>query len=133
GTRSLNRLIVTADDFGLADEVNEAVEIAHRSGILSAASLMVASPGAADAVRRARAMPGLAVGLHAVLVEAKPALPPGQVPDLVGSDGHFRTDMGALAVDIAFKPRVRRQVAAEITAQFQAFRATGLRLDHVNA
>ena len=94
---------------------------------------MVASPGAADAVRRARAMPSLAVGLHVVLVEAKPALPPEQIPDLVAPDGHFRTDMGGLAVDIAFKPRVRRQVAAEITAQFEAFAATGLALDHVNA
>ena len=133
GSSRINRLIVTADDFGLADEVNEAVEIAHRQGILSAASLMVASPGAADAVRRARAMPSLKVGLHIVLVEAKPALPPEQVPDLVAPDGLFRTDMMGLAFDIAFKPRVRRQVAAEITAQFTAFAATGLRLDHVNA
>ena len=94
---------------------------------------MVASPGAADAVRRARAMPNLRVGLHLVLVEAKPALPPGRIPDLVGPDGLFRTDMARLGFDIAFKPRVRRQVAAEITAQFEAFAATGLRLDHVNA
>ncbi len=94
---------------------------------------MVASPGADDAVRRARAMPSLAVGLHVVLVEAKPALPPEQIPDLVGPDGFFRTDMGRFALDIAFKPRVRRQVAAEITAQFAAFAATGLALDHVNA
>ena len=94
---------------------------------------MVASPGAADAVRRARALPGLRVGLHVVLVEAKPALPPEQIPDLVGPDGHFRTDMARLGFDIAFKPRVRRQVAAEITAQFGAFAATGLPLDHINA
>jgi hopanoid biosynthesis associated protein HpnK len=94
---------------------------------------MVASPGAADAVRRARAMPNLRVGLHVVLVEAKPALAPEQVPDLVGPDGFFRTDMARLGFDIAFKPRVRRQVAAEITAQFEAFAATGLPLDHVNA
>jgi hopanoid biosynthesis associated protein HpnK len=94
---------------------------------------MVASPGAADAVRRARAMPSLAVGLHLVLVEAKPALPPERVPDLVGPDGHFRTDMARLGFDIAFKPAVRRQMAAEITAQFEAFAATGLPLDHVNA
>jgi len=113
--------------------VNEAVETAHRTGILSAASLMVASPGAADAVRRARAMPNLRVGLHLVLVEAKPALPPEQVPDLVGPDGFFRTDMARLGFDIAFKPRVRAQVAAEITAQYEAFAATGLSLDHVNA
>jgi chitin disaccharide deacetylase len=94
---------------------------------------MVASPGAADAVRRARAMPSLAVGLHVVLVEATPALPPARIPDLVGPDGMFRTDMARLGLDIALRPTVRRQLAAEITAQFEAFAATGLRLDHVNA
>ena len=94
---------------------------------------MVASPAAADAVRRARVMPTLRVGLHLVLVEAKPALPPERIPDLVRPDGFFRTDMARLGFDIAFKPRVRRQVAAEITAQFEAFAATGLPLDHVNA
>jgi hopanoid biosynthesis associated protein HpnK len=41
--------------------------------------------------------------------------------------------MGRLAVDIAFRPRVRQQVSAEITAQYAAFAATGLALDHVNA
>jgi len=94
---------------------------------------MVASPAAADAVRRARALPGLRVGLHVVLVEARPALPPERVPDLVGSDGYFRSDMARLGFDIALRPAVRRQVAAEITAQFEAYRATGLGLDHVNA
>ncbi len=94
---------------------------------------MVASPGAADAVRRARALPNLRVGLHVVLVEAKPAMPPERIPDLVGTDGYFRTDMVRLAAAIAFKPAVRRQMAAEITAQFEAFRASGLALDHVNA
>jgi hopanoid biosynthesis associated protein HpnK len=94
---------------------------------------MVPSPGAADAVRRARTMPSLRVGLHLVLVEAKPALPPERIPDLVGPDGFFRADMARMGFDIAFKRSVRRQLAAEITAQFEAFRATGLRLDHVNA
>jgi hopanoid biosynthesis associated protein HpnK len=32
-----------------------------------------------------------------------------------------------------FLPKVRAQLAAEIEAQFAAFEATGLRLDHVNA
>jgi len=47
----VRRLIVTADDFGAAVEVNEAVERAHRDGILSAASLMVAGVAAGDAVQ----------------------------------------------------------------------------------
>lgn len=69
-------VIITADDFGAAIEVNEAVEAAHRDGILTAASLMVTGGAAADAVARAKRMPALRVGLHLVLVEGKPVLPP---------------------------------------------------------
>ena len=72
----MKSLVITSDDFGAAPEVNEAVEQAHRDGVLTAASLMVAAPGAADAVERAKRLPSLGVGLHVVLVEGKPALPP---------------------------------------------------------
>ncbi len=128
----MKRLIVTADDFGAAEAVNEAVEEAHRHGVLTSASLMVAAPGCADAVARARRMPTLRVGLHLVLVEGRPLLPPSTLPNLVTSEGLFRTDMARMGADIFFKPHVRRQLAAEIEAQFDAYRATGLPLDHVN-
>lgn len=129
----MKRLVVTADDFGLSREVNEAVEQAHREGILTAASLMVSAPAAADAVARARRMPSLRVGLHLVMVEAWPTLPPAELPDLVGPDGLIRSDMGRLGLDLALKASARRQLAAEISAQFEAYRVTGLPLDHVNA
>ena len=35
-------------------------------------------------------------------------------------------------MDIFFRAKVRKQLAAEITAQFAAYQATGLSLDHVN-
>lgn len=129
----MKQLVVTADDFGAAREVNEAVEIAHTRGVLTATSLMVAAPAANEAVALAKRIPSLRVGLHVVLVEGKPVLPPSQVPDLVDSTGHFRTDMAASGAKMFFFPRVRRQLAREIEAQFEAFRATGLALDHVNA
>ena len=132
-TPAAKRLVVTSDDFGLSRHVNEAVEQAHRHGILSAASLMVAAPAAADAVARARRMPSLRVGLHLVMVEAWPCLAPADLPDLVDRDGLLRRDMGRLGLDLAVKPAARRQLAAEIRAQFEAYRATGLPLDHVNA
>jgi len=78
GERGLKQLIVTADDFGLSVAVNEAVESAHRDGILTAASLMVAEPAARDAVERARRLPQLAVGLHLVVVDGRPVSPPGE-------------------------------------------------------
>lgn len=126
-------LIVTADDFGIAPEVNEAVERAHREGILTCASLMVTGSAAADAVTRAKAMPQLGVGLHLVLVEGKPVLPAEQIPALVGEDGNFRNDMVKASFGMAILPSVKRQLAAEIEAQFAAFASTGLKLDHVNA
>jgi predicted glycoside hydrolase/deacetylase ChbG (UPF0249 family) len=54
---------------------------------------MVAGAAAVDAVERARRLPGLRTGLHVVLVEGMPALPPEKVPGLVDSSGRFRTDM----------------------------------------
>jgi hopanoid biosynthesis associated protein HpnK len=129
----LNRLAITADDFGLSEPVNAAVEEAHRRGILSAASLMVGAPAAADAVRRARALPGLRVGLHVVLVNDEPMTPRAQIPALVDASGRLRNDLAGYSVRSVILPSVRRQIGAEITAQFEAYRATGLPLDHVNA
>jgi chitin disaccharide deacetylase len=126
------RLIVTADDFGLAVPVNEAVEQAHRCGILSAASLMVTAPAARDAVARAKRLPRLGVGLHLVLVDGRPALPPEKVPELVGSDGRFAGDPWRMGVKIYCNAAARQQVESEIRAQLLAFWRTGLPLDHVN-
>jgi hopanoid biosynthesis associated protein HpnK len=125
-------LIVTADDFGLDLAVNEAVEQAHRDGILTCASLMVGAPAAADAVARARRLPRLGVGLHLTLVDGVPTLPADAVPDLVDPSGRFPADPFRQGVRIFCSPRARAQLAAEIRAQFEAFRATGLPLDHVD-
>jgi hopanoid biosynthesis associated protein HpnK len=123
----------SADDFGLSEAVNEGIEKAHRNGALQAASLMVGAPAAADAVRRARANPSLRVGLHLVVIEGPAASSPCDIPDLVGAAGQFPSDQLKLGIDYFFRPRIRRQLAAEIRAQFAAFAATGLTLDHANA
>lgn len=113
--------------------MNEAVERAHVDGILTAASLMVAGEAAVDAVERAKRLPTLGVGLHVVLVDGQPLLPPERIPALVGADGWFEPDMVKTAFAIAFNPAARAQMRAEVAAQFAAFAATGLPLDHVNA
>ncbi|HET9019412.1 MAG TPA: hopanoid biosynthesis-associated protein HpnK [Acetobacteraceae bacterium] len=127
------RIILTADDFGLSEAVNEGIERAHRDGVLTHASLMVAGDAAGDAVRRARRLPDLRVGLHLVAVEGKPVLPPAEIPALVDARGWFPSDQARLGVRYFFLPHVRRQLAAEIRAQFAAFAATGLALDHADA
>ena len=50
---------------------------------------MVGASAAADAVARARQMPGLRVGLHLVLIEGGPVLPAAELRGLVRDDGRF--------------------------------------------
>jgi hopanoid biosynthesis associated protein HpnK len=129
----LRRLIVCADDFGLDEAVNAAVEKAHCEGVLTCASLMVGAPHAVDAVARARRLPRLGVGLHLVLVDGRAVLPPAELGALVDAEGRFDDNMVRAGCRFFFSPAARRQLASEIRAQFLAFCATGLALDHVNA
>ena len=90
----MRRVIFSADDFGLTAAVNEAVERAHRDGILDQASLMVAGPAAADAIARARGMPSLRVGLHLVVIEG-----PGPPDQMVST--RYRVPTGLMLVQLA--------------------------------
>ena len=128
----MKRAIFTADDFGLSESVNEAVELAHREGVLSTASLMIAGPAAADAVRRAKALPNLRVGLHVVVIEGA-SVRPSAVKGLVDAAGDFSSDQVGASFGYYFAPRQRKQLYSEIRSQFSAFGRTGLRLDHANA
>jgi hopanoid biosynthesis associated protein HpnK len=125
-------LIVTADDLGLHEAVNDAVEQASRRGILTAASLMVSGPAAADAVRRARLLPNLRVGLHLVLADGWAALPPSQISAIADAQGRMDDAMFSRGVRYFLSRSARTQLTAEIRAQFSAFARTGFSLDHVN-
>ena len=126
-------LIVTADDFGLHESVNDAVEQASNAGVLTAASLMVSAPAAADAITRARRLPHLRVGLHLVLADGWSTLPPARIPAITDRDGFMDSKMVRRGIAFFANPYARRQLEDEIRAQLECFRQTGLELDHVNA
>ncbi|SAL02949.1 hopanoid biosynthesis associated protein HpnK [Caballeronia ptereochthonis] len=80
----------------------------------------------------ARESPDLRVGLHIVLADGQATSPASRIPALVGRDGRFGDRMVRDGFRFFFLRHVRRQLATEIRAQFEAFAATGLALDHVN-
>jgi hopanoid biosynthesis associated protein HpnK len=126
------RLIVNADDFGRSSSINEAVIKAHRGGILTTASLMVNEPGFKEAVELARENPHLGVGLHVSFLCGLSALGHTQIPGLVDKEGQFSNKPGITGFRCFFDKRLREQLEAEVVAQLEKFRATGLVLDHVN-
>lgn len=124
------RLIVTADDFGMSLEVNEAVEQAHREGILTCASLVVAGNAAEDAVRRAKRLPTLGVGLHLALFGAKAS---HRETSRIAPDGENLGESPALTgTAIMLSSQVRAAARREIDSQFEAYRRTGLPLGHLD-
>jgi hopanoid biosynthesis associated protein HpnK len=131
--RAMNRrLIVNADDFGRSRPVNEAVVRAHCEGILTTASLMVNEPDAPEAVMLARRNPRLGVGLHLTLLCGRSACAPELIPGLVNDRGEFTDNPVRAGLRYFFHRSLREQLRTEIHAQFKAFQATGLPLDHVN-
>ena len=126
------RLIVNADDFGRSAAINEAVIRSHREGILTTASLMVNEPGCEEAVALARQNPRLGVGLHLTLLCGRAALPQSRIPGLVNERGEFTNNPAGAGFRYFFQHGLREQLKAELAAQFEKFRATGLKLDHVN-
>ncbi len=127
------RLIVNADDFGASQEVNEAVILAYRKGVLTSASLMATGGARHEAVRLATENPGLAVGLHIVLVLGKSVLPHSEIPHLVDRNGNFPADPALAGLKYFFNTSARKELAKEVAAQFAWFRKTGLPLSHVDS
>jgi hopanoid biosynthesis associated protein HpnK len=126
-------LIFSADDFGLTRSVNEAVELAHLKGRLTQASLMIAAPAAKDAIGRAQILPELKIGLHLVLVDGDSLLGHARLPTITTPDGRFRRDQIAIGLQYFCSPAARRELRAEIHAQFAAYAASGLQLNHADA
>jgi chitin disaccharide deacetylase len=126
------RLIVNADDFGISEEVNEAIIRAHKEGIITSASLMVTGKAFDHAVRLAREHPRLGVGIHLVTVMGQSVLPPSEVSSLVDRQGNFSNNPVKAGLKYFFSSRARRELRSELAAQFQKFKSTGLPLSHVD-
>ena len=126
------KVIFSADDFGRSTPVNAAVMQAHRQGVLTSASLMVAGDAADEAVALAQETPTLAVGLHVVVTGGRAILPPEQIPHLVDTSGRFPDDPVRTGWRYFMSRTVQKELARELAAQFERFAATGLPLSHVD-
>ena len=127
------RLIVNADDFGLAPGVNRAILELHAAEVLTSATLMARAPATEEAVKMALAMPTLGVGCHVVLVDGAPVTEPARIPSLIDpSTGALFPSLGAFLKRL-YTFRIRSaEIEAEAAAQIALLQSYGLRLTHVD-
>ena len=133
----MKRLIINADDFGLAPGVNQAIVELQQAGALSSTTLMATAAYFSPAVFLAFAQPTLAVGCHVVLVDGSPRLRPSEVPSLLDprrpQSFSFRNTVGSFLSDL-LRGRIREQeIEAEAIAQIQRIQSSGLTVSHIDS
>jgi predicted glycoside hydrolase/deacetylase ChbG (UPF0249 family) len=131
----MKRLIINADDFGLAPGVNRAIVELQQAGALSSTTLMATGPYFSPAVYMAFAQPALAVGCHVVLVDGSPCLRLGEVPSLLDPQNRssFRITVGSFVSDL-LRGRIRgKEIEAEAIAQIRRIQSSGLTVSHIDS
>ncbi len=126
------RILVNADDLGLTAGVNRAVAELAMVGALSSATLMAGGSAFADAVERARAVPGFRIGCHIVLVDGMACAPAGQVPTLADSAGRLRDSLPRFLLELQRNKIAEREIESEAIAQIQRLQAAGIAVSHVD-
>jgi len=126
------RVIINGDDFGRSTNINAAIIRAHKEGVLTSASLMVAGDAVEDAVALAHATPTLAVGLHIVVAGGRSVLPSTEIPHLANSSGRLPDNAASAGARYFLSCTLQAELAREIKAQFGRFAATGLPMSHVD-
>lgn len=126
-------LIVTADDVGLTAGVCRAVAAAHRSGIVTSASLLAVGRAFGGAAELARNAPTLGIGAHLAMVgEDPPLLSAAEIPTLVDRRGRlplsYRTVLARGMAGRLDPADVRR----EFGAQLERVAGIGVPITHVD-
>jgi len=127
------RLIINADDFGLCESVNSAVEKAHRDGVLSSATIMANMPAADGAVEIAKKLDSLGVGVHLNLTEGEPISRTECVRSLTNSEAKFGFSPNVLAILSTAVHRIRNAIRAELSAQIQWVLDRGIEPTHLDS
>lgn len=85
----MKKLIITADDYGMCEDVNKAIEECTATGIVLSTNVMTNMPCCEAAANLKEKFPYISVGLHYNFTVGTPLSPIDDVRDLVDNDGVF--------------------------------------------
>jgi len=128
----MRSLIVNADDLGWTAGVNRGIAEAHRSGIVTSASLLANGSSFADGVKTARELPGLGVGVHLNLSDGAPTAPAEQVKSLLNEQGEFSGGPESLLLRLSTRSLDLKEAEKEWDAQIAKVRAAGIQPTHLD-
>ena len=127
------RIIINADDFGLCDTVNKAVAQAHTKGVLTSATIMANMPAAKDAIKIARQLPALGIGVHLNLSMGQPLSNDICVKSLLNKNGNLGLSPAKLTILSTLSHKFRTAIRTELASQIQWVIDNGLTPTHLDS
>jgi len=114
------RLIIRADDFGMAHSCNQAIGDCFREGVLACAAIIAPGPWAQEAAAMAKANPQWCIGAHLATVGEwrgyrwRPVLPHGKVNTLTDEYGFLNQSPKAFFAKTIDYNQLEREFMAQI-------------------
>lgn len=129
----MKKLIITADDFGLASSINEGIVKAYREGIVTFINFIPTGEAFDDAARLAQDLKLEELGAHLSLSETIPVSQPRDIPSLVGKDGRFYPHYYNLFARSLIASIDRSQIYRELKGQLEKVQSLGIRITNLSS
>lgn len=130
----MKKLIINADDFGLAKCVNLGIVESFTKGVLTSASIMANGQAFDDAVLLSKQYPSLSLGIHLSLVEEKPVLPTNEIPSLIDKkSGRLYQNYSSFIRAFLLRKIQLLDIEKELKAQIEMVLNANITPSHINS
>ena len=127
------RLIITADDCGVSEGINQTIYDLHRQGYISAASVMTNFPAQRHALELLRTCPDLDLGAHLTLTDGFPLSHGGpRHARVLNDDRSFRDKFSLYLCAQFFNASTIDWLRHELDAQLGRFTEVGIEPRHIS-
>lgn len=83
------KIIITADDYGMCDAVDKAIDAGIENGVITTANVMLNMESLENARDLRQRYPNISIGVHWNVTTGRPVCLPEQIPTLVDENGDF--------------------------------------------
>ena len=128
----MKQLIVNGDDFGLTEDVNRGILVAHRDGILTSTSLLANGSAFEQAITSSRNFLQLSVGVHLNLSQGNPVSPANRIRSLVNEQGDLHLSPLNLWARILRRQLSLEDIRTECRAQILKVIDAGIAPSHID-
>ncbi len=126
-------LIVSADDFGLSESIDNGILKACEEGIVTSVHVIPSGAAYFGAAASLKTAALKEIGAHLALTETAPVTELSRIPTLVGPDGNFHKSYTGLFAHLLLKRIDRAQIYLELKNQLDRLKATGIPITNLSS